>query len=278
LIEGQERASIDPRLVARYLLKPTLTGKAYLGEFSQPPQPEAIDRRFGNPNVGIEHATHMGIGVEWKPNRLWSVDSELYYVRRRNLVVFDDSIVMNDDGTFTSVNFTNAGRRDSTGVEVMIKREISEHAFGWLSYTYSRSRMRSPGQPWTRTSFDQPHVLNAVASWKPGRGFELGVRYQLASGRPDTPVIGSIYNADTGYYEPILGARRSVRTPTFQQIDARLEKMWLYNTWSLGLYVDVINILNAENVEATQWDYRYNESAPVTSFPILPTLGVRGTW
>ena len=187
-------------------------------------------------------------------------------------------VMRSNDGTFTSVNFTNAGRRDSTGVEVMIKREISEHAFGWLSYTYSRSRMRSPGQPWTRTSFDQPHVLNAVASWKPGRGFELGVRYQLASGRPDTPVIGSIYNADTGNYEPILGARRSVRTPTFQQIDARMEKMWLYNTWSLGLYVDVINILNAENVEATQWDYRYNESAPVTSFPIWPTLGVRGTW
>ena len=67
---------------------PEVTAKAYLGEFSQPPQPEAVDARFGNPNVGIEHATHVGLGYEWKPDRLWSIDSEIYYVRRRNLVVF----------------------------------------------------------------------------------------------------------------------------------------------------------------------------------------------
>ncbi|MDX2091621.1 MAG: TonB-dependent receptor [Kofleriaceae bacterium] len=279
MIDGQERGSVDPRFVARYLVKPTLTAKAYIGEFSQPPQPEAFDRRFGNPNVGIEHATHTGVGVEWKPDRLWSVDSEIYYVRRRDIVVFDDDVVMNDDGTFSNVNFTNAGRRDSMGAEVMIKREISARAFGWLSYTFSRARMQNAAdRPWTRTAFDQPHVLNAVASWKPGRGFELGARFQLASGRPATPIIGAIYNADTGGYDPIRGPARSVRTPTFRQLDVRAEKMWLYNTWSLGLYLDIINVSNAENVEATQYDYRYRESAPVTSFPILPTIGVRGTW
>jgi len=279
MIDGQERVSVDPRLVARYLLKPTLTGKAYIGEFSQPPQPEAFDRRFGNPEVGLEHATHTGVGVEWKPDRLWSVDSEIYYVRRRNVVVFDNAVVMNDDGTFSNVNFTNEGRRDSMGLEVMIKREISDRAFGWLSYTFSRARMRTrTGDPWTRTAFDQPHVLNAVASWKPGRGFELGARFQLSSGRPETPIIGAIYDADEGDYDPIRGPRRSVRTPTYKQIDVRVEKVWLYNTWSLGLYLDVINIVNAKNVEATQYDYRYRESAPVTGFPILPTLGIRGTW
>jgi TonB family protein len=279
MIDGQERASVDPRFVARYLVKPTLTLKGYVGEFSQPPQPEAFDRRFGNPAVGLEHATHAGFGVEWKPDRLWSVDSEIYYVRRRDIVVFDNDVVMNDDGTFSNVNFTNAGRRDSMGVEVMIKREISERAFGWLSYTFSRARMRNRDElPWTRTGFDQPHVLNAVASWKPGRGFELGARFQLASGRPYTPIIGATFNADDGTYDPIRGPARSVRTPTFTQLDVRVEKMWLYNTWSLGVYLDIINVSNTQNVEALQYDYRYRESAPVTSFPILPTLGIRGTW
>ena len=62
------------------------------------------------------------------------------------------------------------------------------------------------------------------------------------------------------------------------QLDVRAEKVWLYNTWSIGLYLDVINVLNIKNVEAIEYDYRYRESAPVTSYPILPTLGVRGTW
>jgi len=121
-------------------------------------------------------------------------------------------------------------------------------------------------------------VLNAVASWKPGNGWEFGGRFQLASGRPDTPVIGATYDADSGSYVPIRGPARSIRTPTFVQLDARVEHDWLYERWSLGLYIDVINVTNRKNVEAVQYDYRFRNSSPVTSFPILPTLGVKGTW
>lgn len=279
VLDGQDRASIDPRLVARYQATPTVTAKAYVGEFSQPPQPEAVDRRFGNPDVGIEHATHLGVGYEWKPDRLWTIDSELFYVRRRDLVVFTTELQPGDDGTFSSTNFLNEGARRSYGLELLVKREISERAFGWLSYTFSRARQRNhPGTRWIPTGFEQPHVLNAVASYRPGKGWELGARLQLASGRPDTPVLGATYDADTGTYDAVRGPARSTRTPTFTQLDVRAEKMWLFDTWSLGAYLDIINVTNAENVEAIEYDYRYRESAPVTSFPILPTLGVRGTW
>ncbi len=280
LIEGQDRFSLDPRLVARYQLSKTLTAKAYLGAFSQPPQPEAVDSRFGNPNVGIEHATHVGLGYEWKPSRLWSIDSEIYYAERHDLVVFvGNELEDTDDGTFQFVNFRNEGKRTSYGFEMLIKREISERAFGWLSYTFSKAKQRQhPDSEWVPTGFDQPHVLNAVASYKPGRGYELGIRFQLASGRPETPVIGSTYDADTGNYDAVRGPFRSARVPTFKQIDVRAEKVWLFNTWSLGLYLDIINVANFKNVEATEYDYRFRESAPITSFPFLPTLGLRGNW
>ena len=193
--------------------------------------------------------------------------------------MFTTAIAENPDGTFKNVNFLNEGVRDSYGFEMLIKREISEHAFGWLSYTFSRSHQRQhPGGDFIATAFDQPHVLNAVGSWKPGKGWELGAKFQLASGRPDTPILGATYDADTGQYVPVRGVMRSIRTPLFTQLDVRAEKTWLYKTWSLGLYIDIINVTNAENVEATQYDYRYRDSAPVTSFPILPTLGVKGTW
>jgi TonB family protein len=279
LIEGRERFAADPRLVVKYAFDKMWTVKGYIGEFSQPPQPEAVDQRFGNPNVGLEHATHFGLGYELKPQRLWSVDSEIYYVRRRDVVVFTDDLIQNSDGTFSYVNFKNTGRRDSMGFEVMIKREISERAFGWLSYTYSKSIQKfDEDATFVKTAFDQSHIMNAVASWKPGKGFELGARFQLATGRPDTPVIGATYDADRGTYDAITGDRRSIRTATFRQIDVRAEKVWLYNTWSIGLYIDIINVANIKNAEATEYDYRFRESAPITSFPILPTLGLRGTW
>lgn len=279
LLDGVARNSVDPRLVARYRLLPTLTLKAYLGRFSQPPQPEGLDRRFGNPDLGIEHGLHSGLGYEWKPDHLWSVDSEIYYVSRYDLAVFTPAVVANPDGTFTNVNFLSEGRNHSYGLELLIKREISEHAYGWLSYTYSRAMQRShPDSSTTPTAFDQPHVLNAVASWKPGWGWELGARFQLASGRPDTPIIGATYDADSGSYVPIRGPARSTRTPTFTQLDVRVEHDWLFERWSLGLYLDIINVTNRKNTEALQYDYRYRQSSPVTSFPILPTLGLKGTW
>lgn len=280
ILEGRDHASIDPRLVARYQVNEEFTAKGYVGEFSQPPQPEALDRRLGNPEVGIEHATHFGLGYEWRPSRLWTLDSEIYYVRRRDLVVFTPEIRMTPDGTFRNVNFLNQGRRTSSGLEILIRREISERAFGWLSYTYSRARQKNDpdAERWVATSFDQPHVLNAVASYKPGGGWELGARLQVASGRVYSPVIGATYDADEGDYDPVYGPARSARLPTYFQVDLRAEKTWLFNTWSLGLYLDIINVTNAENVESIEYDYRYRESAPVTSYPIVPTIGIRGTW
>jgi hypothetical protein len=279
LLDGVARDSVDPRLVARYMLSQTLTLKAYVGEFSQPPQPEALDKRFGNPNVGIEHALHTGLGYEWNPDHLWSVDSEIYFVDRFDLTVNTNAVVRNPDGTFTNVNFINEGRAASYGWEIEVKRQISEHFYGWLSYTFSRSHMRNhPTSLWSASTFDEPHVLNAVASWKPGGGWELGARYQLASGRPDTPVIGATYDADTGKYVAVKGTVRSIRLPLFSQLDVRAEHDWLFQDWSLGAYLDIINVTNTQNQEALQYDFRFRQSSPVTSFPILPTLGVKGTW
>ena len=279
LLDGQERESADPRLVVRYKTSPEWTLKGYVGRFSQPPQPEALDRRFGNTGIQLEHAIHYGLGYEWKPEHLWSIDSEIYYVDRSDLVVFTSDVKMNPDGTFTYVNFANTGHRTSYGFEAIIKREISEHVYGWLSYTFSRSHQQD-GDFGTvyPTAFDQPHVMNAVASWKPGKGFELGARFQLASGRPDTPVVGATYDADSGDYVPVRGPERSVRIPTFRQLDVRAERDWLFDTWSIGLYLDIINVTNTKNVEGVQYDYRYRASSPITSYPLLPPIGVKGTW
>lgn len=277
-LDGNLRTSVDPRLSARYVLGEGWTGKAYVGVFHQAPQPEAFDPQFGNPDIELERGSHFGLGAEWKPDRLWSFDAEAYYIRRDNVVVFENDYVQNDDGTLSQVNFTNGGYRDAYGMEILIRREVSETAFGWLSYTFGKSSQRRDGGDKSVTAFDQPHTLNAVASWKPGWGMELGARFRLTSGRPETPIKGSTYDADEGDYNPVRGEVRSVRTPAFHQLDLRAERTWLFNTWSVGVYLDVQNVYNNPNVEATRYDYRFRESAAVTSVPILPTLGVRGQW
>jgi TonB family protein len=277
-LDGNLRGSVDPRISMRMELGQNWTGKGYLGRFTQPPQPEAFDPQFGNPDITLERGTHYGLGAEWKPEKLWSFDGEIYYITRDDVVVFDNGFVQNEDGTFSQINFTNEGYRNAYGFEMLIRREVTDHAYGWLSYTFAKSGQSRGGGDLAPTAFDQPHTLNAVASWKPGHGLELGLRFRLTSGRPETPVSGANFDADSGTYNAIRGDVRSRRTPAFHQLDVRAERSWLFNNWSIGLYLDIQNIYNNQNVEATRYDYRFRESARVTSTPFLPTLGVRGQW
>jgi len=279
VIQAQTMLTFDPRLTARYQASKTVLAKAYAGMFHQPPQPEAVDARFGNPDVGPELAYHFGAGGEWKPTRLWSLDGELYYIARSELVHFTNDSDLDGEGMVSPERVINSGVSDTYGLELLVRRELSERVFGWASYTFSHStQQRFADSARVPTAFDQTHNLNLVASWKPGGGWELGGRLRLSTGRPDTPYIGSTLDADSGGYRPVSGGLRTTRTPVFQQVDVRVEKTWLFKLWSLGLYLDIQNVFSATNVEATQWDYRYRQSAPVSGVPFLPTLGVRGQW
>ncbi len=276
VISGQAWLDGDLRLTGRYQTTSTVVTKGYLGVFHQPPQAEAVDARFGNPEVRSERGIHVGVGAEVKPTRLWYVDGEVYYIDRDELVVFSGAAELEGE-VADPENFVNTGSGRTWGFEALVRREISESLYGWLSYTFGKSvrRQRDTSRA-TPTAFDQPHNLNAVLSWKPGGGWELGGRLRLSSGRPDTPYIGATYDADSGGYRPVSGGFRTIRRELFHQVDVRVEKTWLFERWSMGLYVDVQNVFNVGNVEAIQWDYRYRESAPVTGIPILPTIGIRG--
>jgi TonB family protein len=279
LLGGRNRLSADPRIVARYQVHPAWVAKGYVGAFHQPPAPEALDIDFGNPELGVERAIHVGLGAEWRPSQLWKIDGEVYYIDRQNQVGFSNNLRMNPEtGALERINFLNTRIGNTYGFELLVKREVTRNMFGWLSYTVSRSvTQRDPAETAEApTPFDQTHNLNAVYSYKTDGGWELGARFRLTTGRPDTPVIGGVFDADEGDYDPINGAFGSAREPMFHQLDVRAEKTWVFKTWTLGTYLDVQNLYNAENPEATQFDYRFNESAPIRGIPLLPTLGVRG--
>ena len=128
---------------------------------------------------------------------------------------------------------------------------------------------------WRPSEFDQTHNLIVVASYS-RRGWTLGGRYRYVTGVPTTPVAGSFYDADFNGYTRENGAPGSARLPSFSQLDVRLEHVWTFDAWTLGAYVDVQNVFNAQNPEAITYDYRYQQSAPIRGLPIFPIAGLRG--
>jgi hypothetical protein len=89
-------------------------------------------------------------------------------------------------------------------------------------------------------------------------------------------VTGGTYDADSDSYIRVTGEENAGRRKTFQQVDARLEKTWTFDTYEIGAYLDVQNVLNTVNAEGIQYDYRFRDRSPVASVPFLPTLGLRG--
>src|SRR5262249_15209611 len=104
--------------------------------------------------------------------------------------------------------------------------------------------------------------------------------FRYVTGRPRTPFQHNydVFSADSNSYAPNPGASTySTRLPAFHQLDLRLDKNFVFKSWTLTLYLDVQNVYNAKNVESIFYDYRFRESFELPGIPILPILGVRAS-
>ena len=111
---------------------------------------------------------------------------------------------------------------------------------------------------------------------KLGRGWDFGATFRLVSGNPRTPIVGSVYDANSDFYGPVYGRVNSARDPLFHQASIRIEKGWQFQAWRLATYLDVQNLYNHRSQEGLQYSYDYSRSKPVQGLPILPSLGLRG--
>jgi hypothetical protein len=148
---------------------------------------------------------------------------------------------------------------------------------GWLAYTLSRAERNDSGPGGNRLfDYDQPHILTTVLQYVLPRNWQVGARFRLVSGNPNTPVIGAVFNASADRYDPIYGPVNSSRNAVFHQLDLRVDKRWVYKSWILGAYLDIQNVYNRANTEEPIYNFDYSESSRMGEIPFFTILGVRG--
>ena len=96
------------------------------------------------------------------------------------------------------------------------------------------------------------------------------------TGSPDTAIVGGVFDSDGNDYVRVAGEANGTRNKPFQQLDVRVDKKWIYDTWTLNTYLDLQNATNYENQEGVNYQYDFEDSLPVTGIPIFPSLGIRG--
>ena len=128
----------------------------------------------------------------------------------------------------------NSGRGRTIGAELLATYRGGPW-FGWLSYSLSKStRVDRPGEEERLFTYDQPHSMNAAASWQSkNKRWQLGGRFQLYSGLPYTPATGSIFDSDRNFYIPLYAPPNSERAPMHHQLDIRVDYNWKWGPTAL---------------------------------------------
>jgi TonB family protein len=266
--------AFDPRVAAIYSITPQWRVKAGVGVFSQPPDPPQVIKGYGNPDLLFNKAIHYSAGFEHNFNELYSLNIEGFYKR-----MYDRPVVPETPISPTAADqppFVSDGIGRVKGLEVAGRKAAKGRWFGFLSYTLMKSERKDGDGPWRAFNYDQRHIFTLAGNVILGRGWETGGVLRIVTGSPRTPVVGATQNLDNDTQLPADGALNSIRAPTFNRIDVRVEKKWVFDSWRIALYLDVQNVYNSKNPEGVVYQYNYKKSAQIRGLPIIPILGLRG--
>ncbi len=145
------------------------------------------------------------------------------------------------------------------GLELLLKRSLTDKLGGFLSYTLSRS-MRSYARRHYIATFDRTHVANAALAYDLGRNWRAGTRLVFYTGLP----------------KPSTPDDDSTRLPAFFRLDLRLEKRWqLSEKLWLSFIAEWMNATLSKEAVSTTCTLDGCEAqtiGPVT----IPSLGLEG--
>lgn len=263
--------ALQPRVSVRYAPSNRASFKLAWGRYYQAPQTEDQSPVFGNPLLSVADASHYLASTQVGITSKLSAETTAFYSRSDGLSVRNPAAA-----PLLGQALVGAGEGRAFGTQFLIRRDLDHGFFGWIAYTIMRSERRdNASSSWRLFDFDQTHVLTALASYELGWGFDVGVRFRYATGYPRTPVVGAYYDARRNIYEPVLGAKNSIRIPDFAQLDVRLSKTFKIATTKAEVYADVQNVTNRENAEELIYDQNYGERRTIRGLPILPVVGLR---
>jgi outer membrane receptor protein involved in Fe transport len=254
--------AIQPRGELQLKLQPELTARLSVGAYVRPPE---FQSELLADTVKPERATQMIAGLQYQPREGVRVQTSLYYTDRTDLLTYGA------DGR----SLSNLGRGKTYGAELLATVRQGPW-FGFLTYSYSHSaRVDSPGGAERLFDYDQPHSLNAALSWKT-KTWQLGGRWQLYSGLPNTPILGAVFDSDANSYTAIPGRVNSDRAPMHHQLDLRVDRYFKLGGAAMSAFLDVQNVYLNDSIVGYLYNYDFTQRAAFKSLPIIPSLGIRG--
>ena len=274
-ISAEARATVDPRLTARWHVSHDVALVSALGVAHQPsniPLPSP-GLNFSQLSRGVQTSYQYSSGVELTLPWRFTATASGFLHDYTGLADYYDACPGGD----TTCTFN--GR--SFGLELLLRRKLTERFTGWLSYTLSRT-----DRDWFATppaggaaqyvralsEFDRTHVLNLILSADLGAGWRAGLRTIAYSGLP----YASYSFAD---------APPDARGPPFVRVDIRLQKSWRALGGTTTFVFEWLNALLQKESISTSCSAGLGNLPTPTCVPqqlpvpiTFPSIGLEGTW
>jgi hypothetical protein len=272
---GYDRAAgaIDPRLSARWTMTDWLSWIAALGvahQASNIPLPSP-GLQFSQLSRGVQAAYQYSAGAEMKLPLKFTATVDGFLQDYTGLADLYESCPPGE----STCNFD--GR--AVGLEVLVRRKLTERLTGWLSYTLSNTERDAFNQGhWVRvlSQYDRPHVANLVLAADLGKRWRAGVRLLAYSGLPYSTTTGTV-------------GIPNAREPPFFRLDLRLEKKWPALGGTLTLVFEWLNALLSKESFGTDCSFSgapgpgggipQTQCVPQQIGPVtVPSIGVEESW
>ncbi len=248
---------IDPRLGVGYKLASRSTIKLSWGIFHQIPDTRLFNKTNAGTKLKPMEAIHYVLSYNYKINEHNSFRVEAYYKDYKNLPL--------ENGTG---NYDSKGFGFAKGVDMIIKGSFPFGLNGWISYGFINTKRKwMDYKNLTNSDFDITNNLSIVAKYNFSAKWQIGINFKLATGRPFTPVAGSIYHKNQKIYQPVYGLKNTDRYPTYRRLDLRLTYLTqLFNNYFTVFYVEGLNILNINNIFGYSYDRDYSQRYNIDSY------------
>ncbi len=303
-------ATLDPRLMTSYKFNTDTTISAAGGHYSYFVQT--------NPFIFNTNTDICKIGKELKPEKAWHAavgaeqEFDLFTLKLelfKNYFYDMPVAYPHTEPDGKELPGLSSGKQKTHGFEIMIRKDLRENMdgpYGWMSYTYTRSRFKSGlptseyykgeyqgyigdsyGNKYITSEFEQRHCLKLIAGYKNGNHTVSG-KLQYYSGFPYTPIVGlkedtpEHPNPDSyGRYVPKNGERNSKSFPPYWQLDMRYTRRIPHAWGNISWYVEIINIFANKQYEYKwYWDRGYSQGSnpkvrkEKEGLTMLPNFGV----
>jgi hypothetical protein len=217
--------------------------------------------KSSDPYIEPAKGDQVAMGYFYNIKRgVYETSVELYYKYVQNVVEYRGGaqLIMNPELEQDLL----AANMDAYGIEFLVRKNMGRLT-GWVSYTYSRSFLRTEGAALNQlvnsgekypSYSDKPNDLSIVANYKISRRFTLGTSFTYSTGRPATYPESTVrfYRNNFPYYSD----RNKYRLRDYHRLDVSLiwdtslkKKKKIYSSWILSIY----NVYGRNNVYSTYY-------------------------